>query len=187
MKKQFRAFLLALFGVVWLVLMASSCHKTPTPESNPEPDLPPATQEGKGTIGCYINGKPWVPKPFLCVACDNYLKVTYDASQSNLFVLSSNNYIKDSVDQYLRIYVYKPVIGNNKIPYFPEGILNGSVGRDINKNTVYYLDTTQINIVKLNKIDTEKKIISGEFQFTAISTKKDTIKVTSGRFDTKYY
>ena len=186
MKKQFRAFLLALFGVVWLVLMASSCHKTPTPEPNPEPDLPIATQEGKGTIGCYINGKPWVPKPYLCVACESYLKVTYDVNRNNFFALSSNNYIKDSIDQLLRFYVYNSVLGINKIIYFPEGILRGYIG-DITKTKAYYLDTTQLNIVKLNKIDIEKNIISGEFQFTAISDKKDTIKVTSGRFDTKYY
>ena len=63
MKKQIKVFLLAYIGVVCLLFIASSCHKTPDP--NPEPDLPTATQEGKGTIGCYFNGVPWLREYFL--------------------------------------------------------------------------------------------------------------------------
>ena len=174
-----------LIFVFPLLLLLAYCHKPPEPEPNPEPDLPAATQEGKGTIGCYINGKPWVPTPYLCIGCIPYLKVTYDAN-SNLFVLSSHNYIRDVVDQYMRIYIYDTTIGTNKITRLPEGIFNGSTEGNFSANKVYYLDTSQTNILKLNKVDKERNIISGEFQFTAISGKKDTIKVTKDRFDTVF-
>ncbi|MFM7851014.1 MAG: hypothetical protein ACKO96_03660, partial [Flammeovirgaceae bacterium] len=41
-----------------LCLVASSCSLF----SEPEPDLPPATQIGANTIGFKVNGKNWVPR-----------------------------------------------------------------------------------------------------------------------------
>ena len=43
---------------LWSVLAATSCKK----DSNSDDGLPPLTFEGKNTIGCKINGVPWVPK-----------------------------------------------------------------------------------------------------------------------------
>ena len=86
MKKTFKAFWLALMGVAWLVLMASSCRKAP-PE--PEPDLPPETQTGAGTIGCYINGKPWVPQPYLSIGTNPFLEVNYGGANPGLLYLGA--------------------------------------------------------------------------------------------------
>ena len=35
-----------------------ACNKDDEP--TPEPELPPLTTEGLNTLGCYINGEPWV-------------------------------------------------------------------------------------------------------------------------------
>lgn len=75
MKKQVKAFWLALLGVAWLIFMATACHKAP-PE--PEPDLPPETQTGAGTIGCYINDKPWWPKWYFVVGGTPFLEAVFN-------------------------------------------------------------------------------------------------------------
>ena len=182
MKKQFKAFWLALFGVVWLVLMASSCHKTPTPESNPEPDLPLATQEGKGTIGCYINGKPWVPKPYVAIGIPKFLEIVFDESRGNYFGLRS---IKDgSLSEYLNINAFDVKIGNNIIVSRNIESFYNSLGGNNCSN--YYLDTTKTRILILTKVDKTANIISGTFEFTAINNCKDTLVFTRGRFDTKF-
>jgi hypothetical protein len=41
-----------------VIFLAASCNKDDTPP--PEPELPPLTTEGLNTLGCYINGEPWV-------------------------------------------------------------------------------------------------------------------------------
>ena len=70
-------------------VMASSCHKTTVP--NPEPDLPTATQEGKGTIGCYFNGEPWLPKPFLCLHHFHHFLPTLKAYRNCSFIFFVNH------------------------------------------------------------------------------------------------
>ena len=46
---------LAYLGIV---ILSASCKKN----NNLDDGLPPLTFEGKNTIGCKINGVPWVPK-----------------------------------------------------------------------------------------------------------------------------
>ena len=175
-----KKYIIFLIPVVFLLVQ---CDQTPVPTPN-IPDLPRATQEGKYTIGCYINGKPWVPKPYISIGGSRYLEVTYDTSRANFFALSSNNYIRDSVNDYLRFYVNNASIGNNNILFFPEGIFRGGAS---SKYKVFILDTTKLNFLKLNKINTNDRIISGQFQFTAITDDRhDTIIITDGRFDTKF-
>lgn len=104
MKKTFKAFWLALMSVMWLVFMATACHKSAPPE--PEPDLPPETQTGAGTIGCYINGKPWWPKPFLAIGVDPYLEVAYGGTNPGLFYLGARTLKKNiSGASVLSIYI----------------------------------------------------------------------------------
>ena len=47
-------------GLLLVLLFFVSCKKQ---SSEPEPDLPPETQQGADTFGCYLNGKPWKPSP----------------------------------------------------------------------------------------------------------------------------
>ena len=168
-----------IFLIPFLFLMAQ-CHKTPTPD--PEPDLPPATQEGKGTIGCYINGKPWVPKPYIAIGVPHYLEVVFDESRNNFFGLEAN---KDgSFAEQMNIYVQNASLGRNTIIRFnAESFYNSNNGNNCFR---YYLDTIKPRILDITKLDKEKKIISGTFEFTAFNNCKDTINITKGRFDTYF-
>ncbi|MFD1551195.1 hypothetical protein [Putridiphycobacter roseus] len=47
-----------------------------------------------------------------------------------------------------------------------------------------FIDSTKSHFIEITKLDLENKIVSGLFEFTAITEdKSDTIKITNGRFD----
>ena len=171
-----------LFFVFPLLLLLAYCHKPPEPEPNPEPDLPAATQEGKGTIGCYINGKPWVPKPYIAISKPQFLEVVFDEARDNFFGILTR---KDgSLKEQLSIFSYNTKLGNNlMVTHNYQSFDNLS---NPNNCVLYYLDTTKIRNLNITKIDKEKHVISGIFEFTAINNCKDTLMITKGRFDTLY-
>jgi Family of unknown function (DUF6252) len=169
-----------LILLVPLLFLMAQCHKTPTAE--PEPDLPPATQEGKGTIGCYINGKPWVPKPYIAIGISQFLEVVFDESKDNFFGLYGR---KDgTLNERIAIFSFNTKLGDNTIAkndsesFYNLTNSNGCVR--------YYLDTSKVRRLTITKIDKVKKVISGTFEFTANNNCSDTLRFTDGRFDTKY-
>ena len=173
-----------MFFVFPLLLLLACCHKPPEPEPNPEPDLPTATQEGKGTIGCYVNGKPWVPKPYLCLMCDGFFKAVVRHGELNIHF---NNYKFENtitINQRIEINIASPKLGENEI--LTELIFIDWQDRMDDK--YYYLDTTKPHVLFLTKLDSVNRIIAGNFEFTAIDKKrKSTVVVTKGRFDAGSY
>ena len=174
-----------LIFVFPLLLLLAYCHKPPEPEPNPEPDLPAATQEGKGTIGCYINGKPWVPKPYIAIAIPQFMEVVFDENRNSFFGMQVQ---KDgSLQESLSVFAYGAKIGNNLIVPHNGAAFFDSSDKNKCKGSNYFLDTTTNRLLIITKLDTEKRIISGTFEFTAISDKcKDTLKFTKGRFDANF-
>ena len=189
MKKQFKAFWLALIGTMWLVLMASSCHKTPTPEPNPDPDLPLATQEGKYTIGCYVNGKPWWPQPYLGTGTP-FLRASFNNIDNNRFFLQSVNYNKNSaISSSMSLTCKNLLIGSNLIDTIDQRLGGWSIFEDNSlKNNCqeFTLDTSKVRSIFITKFDIVNKIVAGKFEFTAFNNCGDTFRFTNGRFDTKY-
>ena len=175
MKKYF------VFLITLLFFMAA-CHSK---EEAPQPvsDLPAATQEGKYTIGCYINGKPWVPQPYITWGASPFLEAVYKSPWNNFTTIQAQI---PSLGQFLTLVAEDVKLGHNtmmqrsKACYtdYQNGCFNG---RD------YLLDTTYIRNLNITKIDTVKQIIAGTFEFRAISPVcKDTLYFTQGRFDTHY-
>jgi hypothetical protein len=185
MKKTLKAFWLALMGVMWLMFMATACHKTPP---DPEPDLPPETQTGAGTIGCYINGKPWWPKPYLAIGTSPYLEVTYGGTNPGLFYLDA--FIPNGTNSSLLTIVVQPWAkkGDNKIWYNPSP--GGNIFLSFDTTAFargcgqFRLDTLKTRRLTITKLDTVGVgIISGTFEFTAFNSCGDTLRFTQGRFD----
>ena len=176
MKKQFKAFWLALVGVVWLLLMAVACHKTPEPEPNPEPDLPSITQTGAGPIGCYINGKPWVPKPYIYIIGPKYFSVSYRLWDNGSFYLAA---YRDRSS--IKLHFYNAKLGDNMLTL---DNINEYVDFDYpNGCVIFQVDTMSVRNLVLTKLDTSKHIFSGTFEFTACNKCGDTLRFTKGRFD----
>lgn len=185
MKKTFKAFWLALLGVAWLVFMATACHKTP-PE--PEPDLPPETQTGAGTIGCYINGKPWWPKPYTYVLGPPFLKAVISSVNNSFFLTVINQEAGVSgYKQVLKIDCDNPKVGSNLIFIYPASSGPKDYFLDYTKAKgceSYVIDSTKKRNIILTKIDTTGVgILSGTFEFTAFNACGDTLRFTQGRFD----
>jgi hypothetical protein len=184
MKKTFKAVWLALMGVMWLFLMASSCRKAP----EPEPDLPPETQTGAGTIGCYINGKPWWPKPFFRTWSSPYLEVTYGGANPGLIYLDAfipNGTNSSSLNLLVKPWAKK---GNNEIWYDPSP--GGNIFLSFDTTAFargcgqFRLDTLKTRRLTITKLDTIGiGIISGTFEFTAKDQCGNVLNFTQGRFD----
>ena len=171
-----------LILLVPLLFFMAQCHKTPTPEPNPTPDLPPATQEGKGTIGCYINGKPWVPKPYISIGGPKFIEVVYRESDNGFFAL--NSYIDGSLNQSLYLRTYETKIGDNKlVKRSPQDYKDYSFQGNC---LSFIIDTTISRNLVITKLDKVNGIISGTFEFTAYNECGDTLKFTKGRFDTRF-
>ena len=145
--------------------------------------LPPATQEGKNTFGCLVNGEVWVPagKPR-----DRKLDLSYDPGfRGGAFNVSAYKTTND-VDQFM-------VIGGNGINeigiynFVPNGQTGdpGAIFTDQDLCSYLGYEFIQDGWFKINRLDLEAQIISGTFEFTLAKPDCDTIRVTEGRFDMK--
>ena len=185
-----------LIFVFPLLLLLAYCHKPPEPEPNPEPDLPAATQEGKGTIGCYINGKPWVPKPYVAIAISPFLKASFNSWDENRFYLkgikiNSNTSASTTFESIMLLSVKKLKIGNNLIDTINTSLSANPIFRDylvsdINRCSAFDIDINKVRILTIRRLDTSLNIISGTFEFTAFNPCGDTLRFTKGRFDTNF-
>ncbi len=141
--------------------------------------LPPATQTGKNTFGCLINGKAVVAPTTVDVVAiyqQGTLQISGGSdnpSKSLQLVVNEKNYGLLTTTSYLLnkypdsfSYAHMEVSKNTYCTYDDQNALSGSV--------------------TLSKIDRTNYIISGTFEFVTVSTGCDTLKVTNGRFDIKY-
>lgn len=192
--------LITLFAFL-IGIIALACHKSNDlpPYTGPLPIdytvLPPATQEGKNTIGCKINGKVWVPRvPFGAVTYTDK-SVGFDEKKNlgNGYSVFNLVDIDEGIQDWLNI-SFDPSHFNptdyytspNPIPKKRFFALLSRLGKYYDMD---YTMTNYSNRFTLTKIDTLQNFISGTFEFTLYKdeNKKDSLKITEGRFDLKYY
>jgi hypothetical protein len=150
-------------------------------KSDPKPltelqKLPPATQVGKNTFGCIVNGKAVVAPTTVDVTAvyqQGILQIgggALNPQYSVGLVLYEKNYGLISVRTYP---------ANN----YPDSFCTTSYQKD---TVTYCQDQAFEGSITITKIDRTGYIISGLFEFTAAAKDCDTLKITSGRFDIKY-
>ncbi len=163
-------------------LLSSRCKK-----QNNEPQLPPETTTGAMTFGCKVNGKVFVPKGsidgpgitaqyiflgsgpgggwFLNLNGANRIdepRVTIGIETDSLFVSAGNTYSLKSI----------------------KGFASARLLSDIISYRMTVNDTGELTITKH---DTNQRILSGRFWFTATNVYDQTkISVIEGRFDVRY-
>ncbi len=166
-----------LFLFICLTLMAAACKKDdPKPEA-----LPPVTQSGKNTFGCYLNGKIWVP----------YSPNTFDRNLTPVFgdtwnILAIRNMKSDGSDiQSIKFSIMIDWDNPLKTYKFNEDV--GAIYKDDGQGCEYYGDPGDISegTFTITKLDLEEKVWAGTFEFTLGTEGCETIKVTDGRFDIK--
>jgi len=150
------------------------CKDDPSPKTELE-KLPPATQEGKYTFGCLVNGKAWVTETSIDVV------VSY---QNTIFQMSAHLNNKE-INQIIDIILIEAdlLVGTYTLTDDQKKYVEVY---DFETNCSYKTDLQNIGILEITKIDAQNRIISGAFEFNVTQTTCPTLTATNGRFDVTY-
>ncbi len=164
---------------ILLFLTAAACNKDD--DTSPADQLPPITMEGKGTFACLINGEVWKWKgrnPW-----NGFPNLDTSYGPTNILRIQADR-IDNNIDQTFIIHEIISDTGKYILVFDTT-----SIYRDWNHAKedciAYNVDTKQENYIRIIKLDTASKIISGTFEFTVFNN-CDTLHITEGRFDDFY-
>ena len=183
---------LKLFTLIIMAIFAlNSCKK----EQTGIDALPPATQEGKETFGCLVNGEVFTPKgsnlggPTLSSYYQYLNSPTAQGYFFNVSAIKKNggnngtegvniNTNNKEIEQ-----GQKYVLQNGP----EDGQIYGSYGITISINSNEFI-TKGIYKGELyvSKFDEINQIVSGTFWFDAVNDKGEKVEVREGRFDVRY-
>jgi hypothetical protein len=176
--------LTAIFFISF-ILLSGRCKK----DKLPDPVLPPATQEGKNTIGFKVNGNIWLPYYECGFGSDPCGEISVNYGPPNTF----DNFFSYQVARRvtgsrssLTVISLSPItyIGNK----FDSVNIEFRTGNGTNLGTGYSKSYTgNPGTFEITKIDPVSKIISGIFSFRLYNNSggTDSIDITDGRFDFK--
>jgi hypothetical protein len=163
-----------------LLLAGPQCKKS----SPPLNILPPATQEGKNTFGCKVNGEIWIP----------YYQCSYGTSGCD--ELGFHVYSSDSVNKLplqFTLVAERSISDNNYSAFFINTYSGANItqtGNIYNSLSIwcvigndYHTQSLYTGSMNLTKLDTVNNIMSGTFSFTQYNSPSDSVVVTDGRFD----
>jgi len=137
--------------------------------------LPPATQSGKETAGCLVNGQVWVGSM-------NWL----DWLPNGRFLLQLEKKVSFTPISDIGISLYDTVKAPG-VYEISDNTKYSSIGSFWWDNFGYRTDKTHKGHLIITRLDTQQRIISGLFYFDAIETTTgDVVHVTDGRFDMHY-
>ena len=172
-------------------LLAMQCEKN----KNDCPDgdracelakLPPLTTEGKGTFGCLVNGKAWLPKGSDAVS--ELISIYYDEEQGYYLDAAYNK--DDDASTTLAFNIVQFSLKQKKYDLFT--YVKDSTSRGVYtycwdnrgcNEVKYYTDVNHSGVLNIQFIDSTQQIISGTFDFTAKAENGEIVYVTDGRFD----
>lgn len=178
MKKLLNIFLpLTLF---WM-LTASRCKKD---------ILPPETQEGKNTFGCYVNGELFVPRGSGLGSIKTcFYQFIYPAENGYVFYAGGRRDENNEGFTKIAIGFDSLQLEANKtykLVNVGRGNAYGSYSFAASPlDTIQNYNTSEINTGELlvKKFDNINHIVSGTFWFTVIKNNGETVHITDGRFD----
>ncbi len=179
-------------------LLIISCSK-----NDDGPSLPPITQTGENTFGCFINGRLLVPRNGTGTTAgpDNGLKFiasgtgnppNYDYNEINVQDFVSPN--GGSIDIHI-INLHENGEGNFEIMesncerfFQANPTVNIRCRYFDGENYDYYCSIEGTGYLNISRYDYENRIVSGTFNFRARNENKptDIIEITEGRFDIKW-
>jgi hypothetical protein len=172
-----------------LSFIVISCHRS-SDNSSPLEQLPAATQTGASTAGCLVNGN-------VLIAKGNFSKIfTWGPPiHANYYFYGGYNFNLSFENQNAsdlpNIFISLSNINIEEGKTYPLSL-------DLKDETKIYgyanfsntssFQTNEINKgeITITKFDTKNFIISGTFWFDGINSNGDKVKITEGRFDTKY-
>jgi hypothetical protein len=162
------------------LLLLTQCKKAAL---DPVDQLPPATQTGANTIGCLVNGQPWVPKGYNGIS--NYSIVYLNSGNFDLFTYrypDASNYFQRitlNVSSDCKVGSYSFRSPRRTRAVFQD--TRTSCYWSTNDSTTTYRRGT----LTITRLDLAAGIISGTFAFTLHKAGCDSVRITQGRFDKK--
>lgn len=177
-------------ALVFLSITAVSCNKNR--ELN---KLPPATQDGRNKFGALIASQAFVPGNTLF---GNVQPVTAIYYKNARYMYRAGFLCIAGIDVSASQMAGQVAINKQNVFATGDYPLTDAAGYDFNMNYVadgisYYNEKTkkvylaQSGKLSITKLDTVNFIVSGRFYFTGKDSTGQTIEVTDGRFDAKYY
>lgn len=168
---------LLTFFVSILLISSEGCENNiPAPKTELE-KLPPATQEGKNTFGCLVNGKAWVTESSIDAIA------LYEMA---VLQISAGIEEKDR-DQGITLAILGGITQGMSYDLSLDPEYEAKFGWiRPERICTYDDDSTLSGRLTITKLDASKFIVAGEFEFITVVQDCDTIKVTDGRFDLTY-
>lgn len=165
-----------------LLLLLAACNREAPQPTDPLDLLPPATQTGENTLGFLLNGEPWTP--------NRLFQGDYRKSDGR-FGFSARNVQFDENGNHSGSHFG---IGSISVPIYNEGNYTLSDYGNISGVIVFFKDCSEYwssaevpGQLRISKLDTVNRIISGTFHFRAINSDcQDTLIITHGRFDVSF-
>lgn len=167
---------------LFLVFLSAECKKPKPITPGSDNGLPPATQTGADIFACLVNGKPWISEKSIYALGANITK-------DSLYVFGSFGERSDF--DHLRFILHGNVQQGNtyRLNNIQENFAHISTDQDCQGNLLgyqlafYAVDGT----LNLTRVDTVRKFMSGTFNCIIPVTGCDTLHITDGRFDVRYY
>ncbi|MBD3748441.1 MAG: hypothetical protein IE931_02995 [Sphingobacteriales bacterium] len=156
--------------------------------------LPPATQEGKETFGCLVNGEAFTPKGSNLggpVLSSYYQYLNSPTAQGYFFNVSADRK-ESSFSKSISIGANDIIIKQGmkyQLKNYP--IKNETYGRflivsDLGEINQYATVNDYKGELFISKFDETNQIVSGTFWFDAVNDKGEKVEVREGRFDVHY-
>jgi hypothetical protein len=174
--------LYSLVLLTMLTLLIARCKQDPI-----DP-LPPATQEGRSTIGCYIDGTVW--RPYSNDILKQSTVARYLAKEKTLFIGGFNN--SQSRGFAIALSDYTGQTGTYMLDSLCEDLprVCANVGvfsfsPSLSNSDSYYTSKPHTGTVIITKHTPD--FVSGTFSFEAQNRKTGKVaRITEGRFDMPY-
>ena len=174
-----------------VLISTVSCLK----QQNQADAFPAETQEGKNTIGCYIDGTPFIAATTLFGAVlpvsVTFYKDTIQYPHKAGFLSIGGTDARYTLDVAGHLSLNKVnVFAMGNYPLTNQNLIcierrecDGIAYYNSKTGRTYFAESGKFTLTRL---DTINKIVSGRFYFTAKDSLGNRIQITDGRFDAKY-
>jgi hypothetical protein len=172
--------------ILSLCLFFSGCKKeemscgSPYGEAGGHPldslGLPYATSEGLNTMGCLIDGEPWLALRENVLG-DIVYHIPFSITNGALFIVGIDGR-EDPVDG-----ITLSADGVDIIDSYSFASQLAAYEIEESECGFYNLDSTYFNFIEVIYIDFDDEIISGRFEMRVVNPDCDTLTITNGRFD----
>lgn len=167
------------------LLLFGQCKKDdPSPSTGPDGyigghpldslGLPFVTTEGLNTMGCLINGEPWLPLRENLTG-DLVYHIPFSITEEGDLNISAYSDLENDDRAFL--------IAGEDIVETGEYPLIGNFFDDNTACGFFNLDSSYDNLLSISRLDLINEVISGAFEMRVINLDCDTLTITQGRFD----